>query len=207
VLGQYDEEVDDPFSSYHEELDGTVDEIIDLFTYTMLHSGSELLRFTDAQLGHGLQHLCWNSASNVVHAVHDHHSLDRKLRALRSIKRLYQDCLTPRAPQVLGHLSEGAACKPLAYFCYMFWEASPLDYWPDNVLGPVAYPVVAEVMETALYSPNLAVIESGLHGLGHMVYKYKAAAQIIDRFVSERRNTVRTEIIDYALAARTGMIN
>jgi hypothetical protein len=203
-FGQYGD--GDPWDC-HEHFVGTDDEIVDLFTYTMLHSGSELLRFSDSQLGHGLSPLTDSGRSDVVRSVRDgQHSLERKLGALRSIKCLYQHCLTPRAPQVLGHLSEPADCKPLAYFCYMFWDASPLDYWPDSTIGPMVYPVVAEVMETALHSPNCAVIESGLHGLGHMVYKYAGATQIIDQFISQRQSTVRPELMAYARAARTGGI-
>jgi hypothetical protein len=203
-FGQYGD--GDPWDC-HLDFTGSDLEIVELFTYTMVHAGSVLQRFSDAQLGHGLAHLCDNGRSNIVHSVRDgQFSLDNKLQALRSIKYLYQDCLTPRAPQVLGHRSEASDCKPLSYFCYMFWDVSPLDYWPDSVIGPIAYPVVAEVMESALYSPNIAVIESGLHGLGHMVYKYAAATQIIDQFLSHCQKSLRPELVSYALAARTGGI-
>jgi hypothetical protein len=203
-FGQYGD--GDPWAC-HGDFVGTDDEIIDLFTYTMQHAGAELLRFTDNQLGHGLGHLCENTRSNVVHVVRlGSSSLDRKLLALRAIKNLYQDCLTPRAPHGLRHLNEPAVSKPLATFCYMVWEASPLDYWPDPLVGPLVYPVVAEVMASALDSSNSAVIESGLHGLGHLVYKYPAATQIIDQFISQRQSMLRPELIAYARAARTGGI-
>ena len=56
----------------------------------------------------------------------------------------------------------------------MLWDVTPLSYWRGSSdRGAVMYPVIVEVMEQALQSPNCAVVESGLHGLGHTVYNAK----------------------------------
>lgn len=190
------------------EFSGTDDEIVDLFTHTMLASGTELLKFSDAQVGNGLKLLFDNSLSNLVLTVRDGAAgTERKIEALRSIKTLCSDCLTPRAPTVLGHLNEASTCQPLGFITYMLWDVTPLSHWPGKKHGQTMYPIIVEVMETALYSSNCAAVESGLHGLGHTVYKCEElAAAAIDKFVKTRRGHVREELIAYAVQARTGMI-
>lgn len=187
---------------------GTDDEIADLFTYTMLSSGTELSRLTDWQLGNGLDNLLNNHFSEVVFSIRDGAISDeKKIAALESLVVLYRDCLTPRASHVLGHLSEQGRCNPLDRICYMLWGVTPLSYWPEADRAASMYPVIIDVMESALYSDNCAVIESGLHGLGHTVYKFETAAvAAIDHFIDKRGGLVRDELIFYAKQARTGMI-
>jgi hypothetical protein len=190
------------------ELVASDDEIVDLFTYTMVASGTELGRFNDSQVGVGLDNLLNNHFSDVANTVRDGTTTtDRKIAALRSLKVLYRDCLALRAAPVLGHRDDTAPCKPLNTICYMLWEVTPLSYWPDEGKGAVMYPVLIDVMESALASPNSAVVESGLHGLGHLVYKCEGpAVAAIDRFLDTCRGQVREELVTYARAARTGMI-
>jgi hypothetical protein len=190
------------------EFIATDDEIVDLFAYTMRTAGTGLKRFSDSQVGVGLDNLLNNHFSDVANTVRDGATTnDKKIAALKSLKVLYRDCLAPRAAPVLGHLSEKAPCRPLNGICYMLWDVTPLSYWPDPERGAIMYPVIVEVMESALYSENAAVVESGLHGLGHLVYKFKGpAVAAIDRFLEKRRGQVREELVTYARAARTGMI-
>ena len=174
----------------------------------MLSSGTELKRFSNSQVGVGLDNLLNNHFGDVAMTVRDGAiSSEKKIAALQSVKVLYRDCLALRASPVLGHLDEMAPCKPLNGICYMLWDVTPLAYWPDTALGAVMYPVMIDVMESALQNANPAVVESGLHGLGHAVYKFEeVAVAAIDRFVAKRRGHVRDELISYALQARTGMI-
>jgi len=61
-------------------------------------------------------------------------------------------------------------------------------------------------MEAALYLPNDACVESGLHGLGHRFHQDKARApEIIDKFLSKTKS-LRPELRQYALNAKTGRI-
>ena len=197
-----------PDGEHHPSFRGTADEIAELFTYTMNTSGTELDRLSDSQVGVGLDNLLNTHFADVAHTVRDGTiANEKRLAALQSLKVLYRDCLTRRATPALGHLNERAACKPLNGICYMLWDVTPLSYWPEPGRGVIMYPVIVAVMETALHSENCAVVESGLHGLGHTVYKYEAAAvAVIDRFIDARRGHVRDELITYALQARTGMI-
>ena len=197
-----------PGGEDHPAFRGNADEIVDLFTFTMRSSGTELKRFSDQQVGVGLDNLLNNHFADVANIVRDGATTnDKKVAALRSIKVLYTDCLSRRAAPVLGHRNEKAPCKPLNGICYMLWDVTPLSHWPDADRGAAMYPVIIEVMEQALQSSNCAVVESGLHGLGHCVYKRKdLAVAAIDRFLEKRRGQVRQELIEYALQARTGMI-
>ena len=216
-LGVYFEpyiNVDSPWDLFPPEVldhpcfTGTADEIVELFTYTMIMSGTELARFNDRQLGVGLDNLLNNHFSPVAHEVRDGAvTIEARISALQSIKVLYRDCLTPRAAPVLGYLNEKSSCKAINGICYMMWDVTPLSYWPEPERGDIMYPVIIVVMESALYSSNCAVVESGLHGLGHTVYKCETAAvAAIDRFLEARSGQVRNELITYARAARTGNI-
>lgn len=186
------------------EFSAAGEEIVELFTYTMLASSSELANLSDSQLGNGLDNLLNTNLYDIAHTVRTAKvSEDARCAAISAIKHLYLYCLTQRAPPVLGHLNEEAAgCARLQYITFMLWDVSPLS------CGSVeTWPAILEVMQSALYSPNPAVIESGLHGLGHSVYDAGGpAVAIIDAFVRQRRGQVRDELIQYALQARTGMI-
>ena len=68
------------------------------------------------------------------------------------------------------------------------------------------YYAVANVMKQSLYLSNPACVESGLHGLGHMAtFQSKIAVPIIDDFLKNPK-TSNKHLIEYAHAARTGMI-
>ena len=77
---------------------GTAHEIVELFTYTMNTSGSELMRFSDSQVGVGLDNLLNNHFADVANTVRDGAVANElKISALQSLKVLYRDCLTRRA--------------------------------------------------------------------------------------------------------------
>ncbi|NOT71402.1 MAG: hypothetical protein HOP09_09030 [Hyphomicrobium sp.] len=187
---------------------GSHEEIVDLFTYTMQTSGNQLLKFSNHQLGNGLTILLDGQYGGPARiAANGNVSLEKKIEALKSVEALYRDCLTPRAPAVLGHLDEPGNCPPLSYICYMLWDESPFGYWEERRNSERLFNLKVEVMSSALFSSNDAVIESGLHGLGHTVSRCKAPAiAAIDRFIESRGGHVRDELITYALQARTGVI-
>jgi hypothetical protein len=75
---------------------------------------------------------------------------------------------------------------------------------PDDVA--VYYQAIAAVMRQCLTLENPACVESGLHGLGHMVpFLPDLAVPIIDEYL-EHVKTRSESLIHYAKAARTGMI-
>lgn len=72
---------------------------------------------------------------------------------------------------------------------------------------PIAYyRAIAGLMQQCLELDHPACIESALHGLGHMVFsKPKIARPIIDNFLKKHRHA-DPELLEYARAARTGII-
>ncbi len=87
----------------------------------------------------------------------------------------------------------------------MLWDTTPLTYCEDRQIRDAIYPAITEVMEFSLTLSNIACIESGLHGLGHMVPYYPEAAKIIARNMHRFRKCDR-RIMAYAKAAKTGYI-
>jgi len=68
------------------------------------------------------------------------------------------------------------------------------------------YEAIAYVMEQCLTLSNPACVESGLHGLGHMVlFLPDIAVPIIDQYFKNKKNS-NGQLVKYARAARTGMI-
>ena len=56
-----------------------------------------------------------------------------------------------------------------------------------------------------MYLQNLACIESGLHGLGHLAHQYPEIVEpIIETFLQTQN--LNPVLIDYAQHAKTGMI-
>lgn len=132
----------------------------------------------------------------------------RKEAALRSLFNLFREVMAPRcAPQQAAFSQEKLA--PLNSICYMFWDVTPLSgQWSgvNKVERRAYYDAVAWVMGQCLFSLNPAVVESGLHGLGHMIFDYPGvAAPILDDFLEKNKNR-QDHLTNYARAARTGMI-
>ena len=68
------------------------------------------------------------------------------------------------------------------------------------------YEAIADVMQRCLELSNPACVESGLHGLGHMVtFLPDMAVPIIDGYLKNGKNHSET-LVNYAEMARTGMI-
>lgn len=185
------------------------DELVALFEVGMRRSGADLAGFSDEVVGQGLSYLLNSAFSNFAYRIRTAEvPRERKANAIGAMRHLYRDVLSPRCRPALGHLAKagGYDSSALAFICYMLWDVCPLGYWPDDEGdGPVARAALA-VMADALESSNPAVVESGLHGLGHAHGASPAAVErAIDAFLA-RRSDLRPELIAYARAARSGCI-
>ena len=79
-------------------------------------------------------------------------------------------------------------------------------YKTINVETRGYYEAIAYVMQECLRLDNPACGESGLHGLGHLVpFLPDIAVPIIDRDLKHKKNPDEN-LVQYAQAARTGMI-
>jgi hypothetical protein len=193
---RYSLDVDEP--EFAQEL------ILECIIVTFNDFKQYLSRFNDWQLALGLEYIFNNGYSNFVFTFKDISlPINLRLKAIRSIKYLFRDCFDLRCHQSLGHLSELGG--HLNYLCYMLWDISPLTYWVDDHDSIKLYEAVSEVMEYSLYLSNIACIESGLHGLGHIVSYYQPAVGIIESFI-ECRPDLDKRLVQYAKQAKTGCI-
>ncbi len=191
------------------DFDATNPEIVELYTHLMRNCGRDLAHFTDTQVALGLSYLFNNSCGSLMFAFHsDEVAMDRRLTALAAMEFLYRDCLDVRCAPLLGDINEISGL-PLNGICYMLWDVTPLNFWEatrNRDMEPVA-DTIFSVLEGGLSSRNDATVESVLHGLGHRKYRYpKRVEAIIDKFLLQRKD-LRPELLQYAKAARTGMIN
>lgn len=174
-----------------------------------VNPAKDLAPFNDSQVGQGLGFIFDSACSNLTHGFKAAPMpFERKLVALRNLYTLFRDVLVPRCAPVLSASSQEPSMQ-LTYICYMFWDVTPLSGQWQGVTKEerrTYYEAVAWVMQQCLSAPNPAVVESGLHGLGHMVFDYPAVAvPIIDAYL-EKHKTRHDPLTNYARAARTGMI-
>lgn len=181
------------------------EKLIPEFIIKLNHELPEIIKYyTDWQLGMGLNHI-YNDSDIAPALCNDGAPLETRLQAIKSMKYLYRDCLEPRCQPVLGCLSEKGG--KLNEFCYMLWDVTTLSYYPaDDPNREIFYPVVTDVMAYALTLNNIACIESGLHGLGHAVYNWPHAAEIIENFI-KKAGDIDPRVMRYAEMAKTGYIN
>jgi hypothetical protein len=172
--------------------------------------GETLSPYSDNQVAQGLDFIFNNSLSNLCFGMRDAKvDLERKVEAFGSLRQLFFEVFEPRCKQVLSsnkQVSQGL----LNGVCYMFWDVTPLA-------GPFSMPTKEEnralneavigVMAATLKSRNPAVAESGLHGLGHAVFMTpKLALPPIDDYLKRQAGKQAEALLQYAKAARTGMI-
>ena len=191
-------------------------ETVSLIGCTMARSGTDLAGFSDAQTYCGLNYMvselfdqgrCFGDPSV---------SMATRVAAIGGFRKLYADCLSVRCAPVLGHLSETGG-TPLNGFAYMLWDTSPIFHL--NAHAPEAVAAIVAVLERALASPNVACIESALHGLGHRVRALPNVVQpVIARFLAssfdagtkppsgEAWRPLRRELRAYAERAMAGSI-
>ena len=188
-------------AGFEAEDPATIAALLDL---TFTRSGSDLLRFTDAQVNQGLYYLASPGAGDFLnHLTSDAVPLDLRLKGIRSILSLYRDCFASRCTKALSHLDEEAS--PLNAICYMFWDLNTLSYLEQIPDREVIGGAIFSVLDSVLAIPHLACQEAALHGLGHLSHDDpEKVAAIVGRFLKTKiRNR---DLRDYAEAAREGLV-
>ena len=185
------------FSIEIDEFPASPDEMVHLIGKTFEQCGADLAQYTDAQIADGLSYIFFNHASNVIYTiVQKGASEESRIQAAQNIKFLYRDCFAKRCTPQLSHIA-GKIISPLNYFCYALWEESPIGRWKDAVI---------DVMEFALYLPNIACAESALRGLGQQENRApERVAQVIDAYLAKSKN-ISPELRQYALDAKRGQV-
>jgi hypothetical protein len=179
---------------------------------TFERSDRDLTRFTDRAVGCGLKVLVDPIFSDLDRQLY------RRADVLAAFGDLYSKCLSARSPVVLGSLSEPAdpAAAALCTITYRLWDITSLNHWPDDRDHQTFVPTFLDMLEHVIMTnDNPDCIESALHAIGHVSgygrqlaatnYADERRMQIIDTFLPQR-STLRPELLDYARAARSGMI-
>lgn len=193
---RFDIEIDKDISENDEE-------VVALIIYLFQHYREDVDKYSDWQIATGLSYI-FNSCFSYAYTIRDGNApLSDKLSAVRAIKLLYQHCFEQRCSPTLGHLDE--RWNSLNNLCYMLWDETPLSYCENMPQKKHFYESVSEVMEYSLSLNNIACIESGLHGLGHLVMYFPEAADSIQNFIDTAKN-IDPRLIRYVLQAKTGCI-
>ena len=185
-----------------EEPDLSAEEKVELVKRMLESYQQDLAGYSNWQLGMGLEYIFNNSFSDLVFCLREGPvSLDKRSAAIRALKGIFGECLNHRCEKTLGHLSEEG--NQLNHFCYMLWDTTPLTYCQGIDNGDEIYAAVADVMQFSLSLDNIACIESGLHGLGHIGIYYPPAAQIVRQFLQTTKQTDQ-RLLAYAGNAESG---
>lgn len=138
-----------------------------------------------------------------------------RCEAIRAMAHLYEDVFDLHCAPVISHLSQPGG-NSLNSVCYMLWDVTPINCFRTvvNTLDPevrAAVRPMAEavfsVLEQALYAGNIASLESGLHGLGHMACDWPKEVNAIIDLYQRRRPNHDPRILRYADLARYGLVH
>lgn len=181
------------------------EELLCCFVYKLNNELPELLKtYSDWQIATGLDYIFNPSCSNYSFTIRDGPSpLEMRLMTIESMKNLYRDCFEINCEPVLAQTSEQGSKFNL--LCYMLWDVTAISYCKDHREKTALLSAVTNVLHYALSMKNPACIESAIHGLGHLVYYYPEAAEVIQDFINQPKGADPL-LLRYAEAAKTGCI-
>jgi len=182
----------------------SAEETVD-FIQRMLESyESDLSGYSDWQLGLGMTYIFNNSFSDLSFKLRDGPvDIKKRVNAILSLKNFFKECLNKRCLRSLSHLSQEG--NELNGFCYMLWDTTPLAYCERTPQKHEIYTAIADVMKYSLSLDNIACIESGLHGLGHINMYHNDASDIVRKFINSQGN-IESGLLDYAKSAEYGSV-
>jgi hypothetical protein len=205
-------DTDAPFWNCEADPARTVEHLNKLFV-----DSRELVdRCSADQIGQGLTYLINGSCSNYMHSLLDEMvDLQSRLKCITAINVLFESCFASVCAEQISHtLTRGETSSPANYICYMFWDVAPL--FAHSKIRPKKHEgnkdflmteaACLSVMERTMRIPHVACQESALHGLGHWHNYYPSEVEkIIDSYLY-MPDSKRRGLRQYALSARTGMI-
>ena len=195
VVSQY-------FPWFHEVPEGIFQpELVNAYAHRVfVNAPGELERFSDDQIGAGLYLLI---SDDDIYLAHPDVPIAQRQACLLAVADLFRDLFAGRCAQ---RLSSGAHNHSIINgTCYMWWEIMTHVAWPGDPGFERMKQSCLQVMEKSLAIPHIAVQESALHGLGHLVRDSDAAALLIDRFLA-KADGVDPDLLRYARSAACGCI-
>jgi len=187
-----------------EEPDLSGEEVVEYVQRMLKNYESDLANYTDWQLGLGIDYIFNNSCSDLSFYLRDGPApVDKRVAAILALKVFFEKCLDKRCVPSLSHLSEKG--NKLNQFCYMVWDITPLTYCEETFEKQEIYSAVAEVMKYSLSLDNIACIEGGLHGLGHLELYFEEAPIIVREFINSYQGSDK-RLLEYARNAEQGYV-
>ncbi len=167
---------------------------------------SVLTPFSAAQIKEGFWFLVSPACSDHMFALlnKDVPWSERK-RCINSIFTLFEQFLALQCSPHLSHLDEPGA-NPLNAVCYMWWDILPICGEPEKPDRAELDVACLDVMRRILDLSSDACRESALHGLGHWHLEYPEQVEAIINSFLDRNPALRSELKEYARAARAGLV-
>ena len=162
-------------------------------------------RYSAWQVATGFEYLFNNVLSSYVFLFEDPRIDEtRRVHAAGNLLALFdpffRHAATWTGPAHQQRTTDGGPQARLNIVCYMFWDTCPLPGFGI----PAITSACIDVMERCLSMPNNAVIESALHGLGHLAPGNRRAAELAASFAARGRG--HPNLIAYARAASAGHV-
>ncbi|MBX2874837.1 MAG: hypothetical protein KTR30_22125 [Saprospiraceae bacterium] len=204
LFGHLESSADGHFDQYMRNPRISKQELVKYLIQLFENYETDVAHYSDSQIAEGIEFIFDSSLSDWVFALRQGPApLEDRLRAILGLKNIFSLCFEKRCVSSLAHCDEEG--NSLNQICYMLWEITPLakcEYLRDK---EALYQAIAEVMEFSLKLNNKACIESGLHGLGHIVSYYPKASRIIERNIRRFRR-IDPRLRSYAKYAMKGQI-
>ncbi len=189
------------------ELNSNLVLLLDVLHYAFTNRHLLLERYSPYQLANSLENL-FNPALAEFDFIFQNRDLDleKQVATIQALGPLMIDIFEPHAEPIFGHLSMSVKDNRneiLNHPCYMFWDTAYIPYNCDKAV------VIAcvDAMGLCARSTNPALVEGGLHGLGHAVKMYDEEIDAHIRNCINQANLTSSEALaDYAARARTGMV-
>jgi hypothetical protein len=173
-------------------------------TLIFQNAGEDLKRFSDEQIGMGLNYLMSNGVSNVSFAASDESvPLADAMKMVEAFPLLWRDCISPRTEHLKKPI--GLSDGMLAYVCYMWFDVTPL--FRLSIRVPEWRDALQRTLLNLLYLPSREVVISALHGIGHhmsQLNEQQVTTSVLARL--KRVDPMDQELIDYAHCALKGSV-
>ena len=171
----------------------------DILEAAFVHFETYLAPYSPWQIAMGTSFLLDSILSPHVSLFSDERlDIARRVAVVRGLRNIFADTFKLHAKW--EYQGGDGVQKDINDKCYMFWETCPL---PFSQSRPIAEACI-DVMAFCLTIPNMAVIESGLHGLGHSAGSYPRAAQTVEQYIADGK--CPAVLLDYARSAAVGNV-
>lgn len=174
-------------------------------TRLFANAGTDLIPYSNEQVGLGLHYVMSNTISDMPFmAIDSSVSLENAMQMMQAFPLLWENCIGPRL-QEAQLAGDETRIKKLAWVCFMWFDVWPTFSNAQEI--PAWRDAMWNLLSSMLDMPYRAVQMSALHGIGHHGYDCqteKVITQCVKSFIATVKND--DELVNYAEMAATGFI-